>query len=234
MDNKLIDAFQGIGAASISIPQLIFSLLIGAGFSWVISWHFRRFGATLSNREEFDQVFPFILLTTILIITVVKSSLALSLGLVGALSIVRFRTPIKEPEELAYLFLSIAVGLGLGAGQATPTITAGLIILIVMGLMRQRKLDKPLAKKGIYMSVDWKAGSDRIPENILGQLNAIILERASSCDLRRYDIRPATLEATYLIGASSVDDLDLLSAKIRMTFPEIGITFLDQSQFHGI
>ena len=63
----------------------------------------------MSNREEFAQVFPFILLTTVLIISVVKSSLALSLGLVGALSIVRFRTPIKEPEELAYLFVAIAM-----------------------------------------------------------------------------------------------------------------------------
>ena len=52
----------------------------------------------------------------------VKSSLALSLGLVGALSIVRFRAAIKEPEELIYLFLTIAAGLGTGAGQIKITI----------------------------------------------------------------------------------------------------------------
>ena len=62
-------------------------------------------------------VLPVICLTTLLVISVVKSSLALSLGLVGALSIVRFRTPIKEPEELAYIFLAIAIGLALGADQ---------------------------------------------------------------------------------------------------------------------
>lgn len=56
-----------------------------------------------------------------LVIFVVKSSLALSLGLVGALSIVRFRTPIKGPEELVYLFLSIAIGLGFGAGFTNLT-----------------------------------------------------------------------------------------------------------------
>ena len=50
-------------------------------------------------------------MVTTLVIAVVKSSLALSLGLVGALSIVRFRTPVKEPEELTYLFFSIALGL---------------------------------------------------------------------------------------------------------------------------
>ena len=101
----------------LSIPSLLLNLGIGAVLAVILRWHFRRFGSTLSNREEFDQVFPFVLLTTVLIITVVKSSLALSLGLVGALSIVRFRTPIKEPEELAYLFMAIAARLDHGGRQ---------------------------------------------------------------------------------------------------------------------
>ena len=60
-------------------------------------------------------------ITTTIVITIVKSSLALSLGLVGALSIVRFRAAIKEPEELVYLFLIISTGLGCGAGQIKIT-----------------------------------------------------------------------------------------------------------------
>ena len=63
------------------------------------------------------------------VILIVKSSLALSLGLVGALSIVRFRTPIKEPEELIYLFLAIAIGLGFGAGQIVPS---GIISIAIL------------------------------------------------------------------------------------------------------
>ena len=82
-------------------------------------------------------MFPFVLLTTVLVISIVKSSLALSLGLVGALSIVRFRTPIKEPEELAYLFLCIAAGLGLGANQTLPTIIAIILILTVMFFVKE-------------------------------------------------------------------------------------------------
>ena len=63
---------------------------------------------------------------------VVKTSLALSLGLVGALSIVRFRTPIKEPEELIYLFLAIAIGLGFGAGYPIITILIVIVILVII------------------------------------------------------------------------------------------------------
>ena len=67
--------------------------------------------------------------TTFLVILIVKSSLALSLGLVGALSIVRFRTPIKEPEDLVYLFLSIGLGIGFGAFQVLSTLVIFLIII---------------------------------------------------------------------------------------------------------
>ena len=67
--------------------------------------------------------------------------MALSLGLVGALSIVRFRTPIKEPEELAYLFISIAAGLGLGANQTIPTIVSVIFILVSMTILKFRKVD---------------------------------------------------------------------------------------------
>jgi uncharacterized membrane protein YhiD involved in acid resistance len=68
----------------------------------------------------------------ILIITVIKTSIALSLGLVGALSIIRFRTPIKEPEELAYIFIAIAIGLGLGANQVLATVVGFAVVAIVM------------------------------------------------------------------------------------------------------
>ena len=73
---------------------------------------------------------------------IVKNSLALSLGLVGALSIVRFRAAIKEPEELVYLFLIIAAGLGCGAGQLQITIVGiifSLIIIYVYSLISKKK-----------------------------------------------------------------------------------------------
>tara|TARA_B100001057_G_C22681909_1_gene884102 strand:+ start:450 stop:833 length:384 start_codon:yes stop_codon:yes gene_type:complete len=75
---------------------------------------------------------PILSLITFLVILVVKTSLALSLCLVGALSIIRFRTPIKEPEELIYLFLSIGLGLGYGANQTLITISIFTGILIVI------------------------------------------------------------------------------------------------------
>ena len=61
---------------------------------------YAKYGNSLSNRKKLMQTFVLISVTVMLVISIVKSSLALSLGLVGALSIVRFRAAIKEPEEL--------------------------------------------------------------------------------------------------------------------------------------
>ena len=89
-----------------------------------------------------------------LVITIVKSSIALSLGLVGALSIVRFRAAIKDPEELTYLFLAIAIGLAAGATQPITVIIAfaGIILLVYLtGIISGIK--KETAQGGMYLNI---------------------------------------------------------------------------------
>ena len=97
---------------SIPIFGFIINFLLTFLCSWTLSKVYKSYGTSISDRSLFSKNFIFISLTTMLIITIIKSSLALSLGLVGALSIIRFRTAIKEPEELMFLFISIALGLG--------------------------------------------------------------------------------------------------------------------------
>ena len=106
----------------IDLLNFVLSLLCAAVLSFIIHLFYVRFSTTLSNRIEFSKNFVVLGVATCIVIMIVKSSLALSLGLVGALSIVRFRAAIKEPEELVYLFLIIAVGLGCGANQLIITV----------------------------------------------------------------------------------------------------------------
>ena len=215
----------------LSLTSLIINLGVGVFLSILLRLHFKYFGSTLSNREEFSHVCPFILLTTILIITVVKSSLALSLGLVGALSIVRFRTPIKEPEELAYLFIAIAMGLGLGADQLMATLVAGPLILIVMAIFKWTK--KESKKKNLFLSLDWRENSEKM-ENFLTQFNQVIGKHVLVSDLRRMDVRDGSLEATYFIDVENPVNLSMLVEDLKKTFSGIGITFIDQNQMPSI
>ena len=216
----------------VSVSLLLLNLGIGILLALVVKWHFNRFGSTLSNREEFAQVFPFVMLTTLLIITIVKSSLALSLGLVGALSIVRFRTPIKEPEELAYLFVSIGIGLGLGANQAIPTVVASLIILAVMAALKMKKAGHE--NKNLFLSIDFQGEEYERTEDFLNKINNVITKHVSSSDLRRFDVRSHSVEVTYLLEIRSVVELSALTNELQREFPSAGVSFIDQNRLPSI
>ena len=81
-------------------------------------------------------------LVTTLVIMAVTSNVVLSLGMVGALSIVRFRTAIKEPVEIVFLFWSLAVGIVIGAGMIPLAIIGSAIIGVIMLLFANRKIRK--------------------------------------------------------------------------------------------
>ena len=164
MDKSLIDFFLNENV-SISTGNFVQHLLVTLVLSFLVKIVYTKFSTTISNKKEFSKNFVILGLTTCIVITIVKSSLALSLGLVGALSIVRFRAAIKEPEELAYLFLIIAIGLGAGAGQiiiiTIGTIVSLTVIVFLYSLNTKEKnkinenlhftisIDKKLSKKDI-------------------------------------------------------------------------------------
>jgi len=114
--------------------DFLINVLIIIVLSFILEWTYNKCAKSISNKKMFSANFLLIAFTTMLIITVVKSSIALSLGLVGALSIVRFRSAIKEPEELAYIFLTISMGLGLGANQRIITLIAFVSIMAIIWL----------------------------------------------------------------------------------------------------
>ena len=129
---------------NIDLPDFIINLIAVGILCFLIKIFYKKFSTTLSNRDEFSKNFILLGIATCIVITIVKNSLALSLGLVGALSIVRFRAAIKEPEELVYLFLVIATGLGGGAGQLKITIagiTIGLIIIYFSSLKSRKNIE---------------------------------------------------------------------------------------------
>jgi len=221
-----------IDQTPLSLNSLLVNLVVGLIVSILIKTHYRRFGSTITNREEFSNIFPFIVLTTILIISVVKSSLALSLGLVGALSIVRFRTPIKEPEELAYLFICIAAGLGFGANQTVLTLIAILFILISVSLIKFKSKNK--VEKNMYLTIELSEIKHLEKDKISNKINTILAEEIKKFDLRQLDVKKDSFQATYIIAIENVDVLEKTIAKLNMSFPEISINYIDQNQVPSI
>jgi membrane-associated HD superfamily phosphohydrolase len=209
---------------SYQVPVLGFliNVILAIVFSAIVSYVYVRFGTSLSNRRSFARNFLIIALTTTFIITVVKSSLALSLGLVGALSIVRFRTAIKDPEELAFLFITIAIGLGLGADQRIITFISVVAILSVI-IVRSRFIDRDIDDKVMQLLITGK-GID-LPS--LEQITSIVEIHSTSVHLKRFDVNDNEIEVLYLGHFLSFDELKTLSDELRGLSGKLTISFLD-------
>lgn len=142
MENKFNELFKNIQITDNSSPLItILCLFLTIFCSYILKYVYEKKSISLSSKYQLSSLIPILSATTYLVILIVKSSLALSLGLVGALSIVRFRTPVKEPEDLVYLFLSIAIGIGFGAFQIFSTLIVFLIIIIFIWF-RSYKFDQ--------------------------------------------------------------------------------------------
>ena len=114
---------------------LVFSLVIGL-FIFLI---YRKTCAGIMYSSNFALTLIGLTLVTTLVIMAVTSNVILSLGMVGALSIVRFRAAIKEPVEIVYLFWSIAAGIVVGAGLIPLSLIGSAIIGLVLYIMASRK-----------------------------------------------------------------------------------------------
>ena len=129
---KNVETFLLNSSADISFGSFFISIVISAFLAYLVKVTFIKVSRTLNDREYFSEIFIPLAIITTLVITVIKFSLALSLGLVGALSIVRFRAAIKEPEELVYLFFVIAIGLANGANQYLISVIATIFIIFIL------------------------------------------------------------------------------------------------------
>ena len=127
-----IENFFINSSIEINFYNFIFSIILSAGLAFLVKLSYVKISKSLNDKEHFSEIFVPLAIITTLVITVVKFSLALSLGLVGALSIVRFRAAIKEPEELVYLFFIIGIGLANGANQFLVAIIATLVTIIIL------------------------------------------------------------------------------------------------------
>ena len=162
-----------------------------------------RRSISLSGKYHIGTVIPLISTITFLIIMVVKSSLALSLGLVGALSVVRFRTPIKEPEELAYLFFSIAIGLGYGAGQIVATSLVSLVIIFLIIIF--------LSRKSVSFENEFNLVVDSSDEKVnIDSIIRVLEQYSTSIELSKFGMAKDQSSAFFKITLKSGTDVDTL------------------------
>ncbi|MDO4788047.1 MAG: DUF4956 domain-containing protein [Johnsonella sp.] len=119
-------------AGSLSIQELLINFLtaLAAGLIIFLSYRFSHSGAVYSAR--FNVSLWMLAVVTTMVMCVIGNNIALSLGMVGALSIVRFRTAIKDARDTAYIFWSIAVGICCGISDFVTAMIGSTVIFLLM------------------------------------------------------------------------------------------------------
>ena len=225
----MIPSFNILENAKVSIVSLIFSIVLSYILGYFLAFFYKKQANSLSNHESLANIFPLLTVTVTLVIAVVKSSLALSLGLVGALSIVRFRTPIKEPEELTYIFLCIAIGLANGADQYIAAIVSFILACFGVLLSNYFKFKTKVRKNLMRLSIRGIFISDvnNILEIISSQCQLIELNNIL-IDQRNQESQTAI---TFNIKFSSYTKLDQLLLRLNENYPEALINTIDLNNF---
>lgn len=125
--------------SSVSIPDMLLSLALAFALGMFIFLIYKKTYAGVMYSSGFGVTLLALTMITTLVILAVTSNVVLSLGMVGALSIVRFRTAIKEPLDIAFLFWAIAAGIVLAAGMLPLAVIGSLAIGAVLLLFANRK-----------------------------------------------------------------------------------------------
>ncbi len=219
--DDLTTEFFASQANNLELATFAINMILAAVCAYILSLVYIYWGSSLTNRRKFAANFMLLTLTTTFIILVVRSSVALSLGLVGALSIVRFRTAVKEAEELAYLFFAISLGIGLGDNQRLITILALLGGIAIIGLTRLFR--KSQADVNLHLTV-----SSQAPQKIdLQQVSGVLERHCSKVKLIRFDENPQVVESSFLVEFKNLDGLNAAREAIKALSDSAEITFLD-------
>ena len=195
-------SFLEFQSAGLTIADIATSLLFTFVISLLIFWLYKKSFRGVLYTHSFNVSLVMVSLVTALVIMTISTNLILSLGMVGALSIVRFRTAVKDPLDIVFMFWAIAIGIANGAMQFELAIVGSFFIAIVVVILSNIKLQNhPYLLVMHYKSVDEK--------EILIQLNKIIKSYKLKSKTVSNDLVELTLEVR--VKKHNIDFVDEIS-----------------------
>ena len=215
-----IEDFITPNLTQVELIPTLFNFFMCLLMSFIVRDFYIRRSFSLSGKMHIGSILPILSGVVFLVIIVVKTSLALSLGLVGALSIVRFRTPIKEPEELVYLFLAIAIGLGYAAGQVIITTIISLLIMLIIHIwLSNRSIGKVIEYN---LVIKWENKGVTF-DDILNEISPLV----ESLKLSRLDKGSSGNTSVLLVTPKTDQSIEVLSSKILGLDDSANVTFFE-------
>ncbi len=205
--------------SDLGLMPLALVLVLSLASAFIASWLYTRFYGGRATGTQIHRAFPLLGLSITAIFICIQFSLALSLGLLGALSIIRFRTPIKEPEEVAFVMLVIATSICC----ATFNFLFLLVILIaaflaLMVLHRGPGFCQPRSGHGSLV-LRMQEGEYRARAS---EINGIIGQRLPKGQMDSLALDGESALITYIFPELSAQAFETLEREIRQAVPSCG------------
>lgn len=132
MSKKEIFKYLIESNSSISVYQVVLAMCAALVLGLFMYFIYKKTYSSVVYSKSFNQTLVLLAVIVTMVMTVIGGSLALSLGMVGSLSVIRFRTAIKEPKDMAFLFWAIAIGLSCGAEMYVVAVIGSLVIAVML------------------------------------------------------------------------------------------------------
>lgn len=198
--NKLdLAEFFSSTSKGLSYERITLNMLITLVLVIFIYWVYKKTYSGVMYSKNFNITIMLISTVTAMVMMVIGSNLALSLGMVGALSIIRFRAAIKDPKDIGFLFWGIAVGLSAGTGSYSIAIIGSVIIAIILFVFNVPSNDEAsylLIIKGNDIKID--------------KVTEIIKKNVPKYKLRMKSTNPVSQEIIYEVNLRKVSEDELM------------------------
>ena len=201
--NSVLEQFNG----SISVEMILISLLVSFVISLFIVFVYKKTFSGVVYNKTIVMTIVMIAMVTSMVIRTINSNLSLSLGMVGALSIIRFRTAIKEPMDTAFLFWAIVSGIMCGAGLYFIAVCGSLLLGLLFYVLYLMDIK---AKSQYILVVIYKSENSQIVES---KMDSLTKKKLKSKSVSGNNVIEVTYEVEY---DNTVDELmKSLSGDVR-------------------
>lgn len=230
--NQPVNSLQNQLTESINInlSQGIIIILVSLVCGFIVRKLYLNYTLTYSSPRGFGNTLAMVLLSVSALIAVVKSSLALSLGLVGALSVVRFRTAVKEPFTLSFILWSVCLGISIGAEQFIFTVLillAGSIIIFI--LFRKTILSSKTKNNNInQFTADTLMISSENSSSIYKAFQKLS-ELVTSFNVKSISSSSSNTLAVVMINVSDTQELQLITETLKKECEITTISFYNNA-----
>ncbi len=202
----------------INYVRFIIGIILLILLSKTLQYVYRKYSDSPTNRKAFSSIFVLFSISIFLIVTTIKSSLALSLGMVGALSIIRFRTAIKEPEQLIY-FLGIT-GVAIAIAAEKEALALIVVFVFVVSAVFNKKSNKNQQVPNVkYLLISLQLSEENNDIDIISELMKIDSTGNLKCK-NFYEDDGGNLRLTFSVSNTEV----INTLKIKQKLKSLDIT----------